>query len=301
MKLLIIAGPYEADRLRNAAVSAGFETVAVEAGESLSGRITASQPDLIVMAPQVVHADPAVALVRVRSVPRGGVPIFLVGEAAEAPRMRGLADGFFVRPVSPELLLDRARSILGPPVAGGAAPRPDRLERADSRGASARPLRPQDAGELLAALEEGMDARIDALLDADLEAVIAAADAAQPVAPDEDPFDAQRTGKFRSLASAAAFDVDRSDAARERVLARYALIESGDYFAVLGISRDAGRDEVARARDAILGDLAPGALEPALARELAPQIDAVRTVATEAARVLCDEPLRRRYESRLLK
>ena len=55
MKLLIIAGPYEADRLRKAAVSAGFEAVAVEPGESLSGWITASRPALIVMAPQMVH------------------------------------------------------------------------------------------------------------------------------------------------------------------------------------------------------------------------------------------------------
>ena len=69
MKLLIIAGPYEADRIRRAAVAAGFETVAVEPGESLSGWITASRPDLIVMAPQIVNPDPAVALAKVRSVP----------------------------------------------------------------------------------------------------------------------------------------------------------------------------------------------------------------------------------------
>ena len=47
MKVLIIAGPYEADRVRRAVVSAGFEAVAVEPGESLSGWITASRPDLI--------------------------------------------------------------------------------------------------------------------------------------------------------------------------------------------------------------------------------------------------------------
>ena len=99
MKLLIIAGPYEADRLRKAAVSAGFEAVAVEPGESLSGWITASRPALIVMAPQMVHPDPAQALAKVRSVPRGRVPIFLVGDAADEPRMAGLADGFFIRPV----------------------------------------------------------------------------------------------------------------------------------------------------------------------------------------------------------
>ena len=67
MKLLIIAGPYEADRIRRAAVSAQFETVAVEPGESLSGWISASRPDIIVMAPQMVSPDPAVALAKVLS------------------------------------------------------------------------------------------------------------------------------------------------------------------------------------------------------------------------------------------
>src|SRR3954468_12725138 len=120
MKLLIIAGPYEADRIRKAAVSAGFETVAVEPGESLSGWITASRPEVIVMAPQMVHPDPAQALAKVRSVPRGRVPTFLVGEAADEPRMRGLGEGFFVRPVSAEALLARARALLmqGPGAVG---------------------------------------------------------------------------------------------------------------------------------------------------------------------------------------
>src|SRR5437764_13404552 len=115
MKLLIISGPYEADRLRKAAVSAGFEAVAVEPGESLSGWITASRPALIIMAPQMVHPDPTLALARVRSVPRGRVPIFLVGDAAEEPRMAGLADGFFIRPVAPDELLERARAVLAAP------------------------------------------------------------------------------------------------------------------------------------------------------------------------------------------
>ena len=64
------------------------------------------------MAPQMVHPDPAQALAKVRSVPRGRVPIFLVGDAADEPRMAGLADGFFIRPVSPDELLERARAVL---------------------------------------------------------------------------------------------------------------------------------------------------------------------------------------------
>ena len=71
MKLLIVAGPYEADRIRRAAVSAGLEAVAVEPGESLSGWITATRPEVIVLAPQVINPDPAVALSKIRAVPRG--------------------------------------------------------------------------------------------------------------------------------------------------------------------------------------------------------------------------------------
>ena len=67
------------------------------------------------MAPQMVHPDPALALAKVRSVPRGRVPIFLVGDAADEPRMGGLADGFFVRPVAPDALLERARAVLTAP------------------------------------------------------------------------------------------------------------------------------------------------------------------------------------------
>ena len=112
MKVLIIAGPYEADRIRRAVVSAGFEAVAVEPGESLSGWITASRPDVIVLAPQIVNPDPAVALGKVRAVPRGRVPTFLVGEPEDEARMRGLADGFLTRPLSMADLVTRVRARL---------------------------------------------------------------------------------------------------------------------------------------------------------------------------------------------
>ena len=114
MKLLIIAGPYEADQIRRAAVSAGFETVAIEPGESLSGWISATRPDLIVMAPQIVNRDPNVALAKVRATPRGRVPIFFVGDAADEARLRPLADGFFVRPIAPADLVEQARARVFP-------------------------------------------------------------------------------------------------------------------------------------------------------------------------------------------
>src|SRR5262249_53088745 len=64
-------------------------------------------------APQIVNPDPQVALAKVRAVPRGRVPIFLVGEASDEARMKGLADGFFVRPVSTADLVARARAKVG--------------------------------------------------------------------------------------------------------------------------------------------------------------------------------------------
>src|SRR5258708_8031635 len=127
MKVLIIAGPYEADRIRRAVVSARFEAVAVEPGESLSGWITAWRPDVIVLAPQIVNPDPAVALGKVRAVPRGRVPTFLVGDAEDEARMKDLADGFFTRPLSTEDLVARVRARLENVPAGEARPVTDEM------------------------------------------------------------------------------------------------------------------------------------------------------------------------------
>ena len=387
MKLLIIAGPYEADRLRRASLSAGFETVAVEPGESLSGWITASRPDLIILAPQIVHADPALALAKVRAVPRGRVPIFLVGDEADEARMRDLGDGFFIRPVAPELLLERARAILSPRKGQGSGPRrgADALERTEmglgpaapvpapapalgsgginaanefSRGgrtpksgphgqqgvrsgAALKPLvsssssgsgggsaglpaRP-DTHALMAELDAG----IDALFDAELSAAVAASPKAQttqksgpipsarpelaakpPLRPGAKPevrlaaqpdFSGEPTKKVQPILLGAALEARAGERSRERLLERYAPVEQGDYFAVLGVGRDANSTELRRAHELIIREIAPDAIEPQLARELAAQIEAIRAVSAEALRVLCDDGLRPRYLSHLPK
>ena len=184
MKLLIIAGPYEADRIRRAVVSAGFEAVAVEPGESLSGWITASRPDLIVLAPQIVNADPEVALAKVRAVPRGRVPTFLVGEPEDEARMKDLADGFLVRPLSTTELVERVRARLGaaPSGTGGlvSAGSPSERPAGASVARSLPTLRPlvaaadadvgipvsrartSQAGALFVKLAESIDATLDA-------------------------------------------------------------------------------------------------------------------------------------------
>jgi hypothetical protein len=359
MKLLIIAGPYEADRIRKAALSAGFETVAVEPGESLSGWITASRPELIVMAPQIVHADPALALAKVRAVPRGRVPIFLVGDAADETRLHDLADGFFVRPIAPDLLLERARAILTPPLddrrrrkdssldlertemglgpAGNLpppspppvmAPPPVRVSSMGRPKSGPHPARPAgstlrplvaaalggapvapvraagDANTLLAELGAG----IDALLDAELDAAVAIAPKVARPKPPQPPhpdlvargdFAGETTKKVEPMQLGVVAKAPEN--ARARLLARYAPVENGDYFAVLDVGRDASAADLRRAHEKIVRETAPGALDPGVARELAAEIEAIRTVAAEALRVLSDEKLRPRYASRMPK
>jgi len=338
MKILIIAGPYEADRLRKAAVSAGFEAVAVEPGESLSGWITASRPTLIVMAPQMVHPDPVQALTKVRSVPRGRVPIFLVGDAADELRLAGLADGFFVRPVSPDALMERARAVLseaaqagggngarrrpkthdglGPAAAettsqefsqGGHTPRgglhlgrpATALRPLQARAAAGPPKVPgasrpsSDANALLAQLSAG----IDALLDAELTTALQTAPRIATAPEGEREFDDIPTDDRRQRAPVE--DRHAVENRRAALLARYTLVEEGDYFEVLGVSRDATDAEVQRAHDQIARELAPEAIGPVLARELGAKLDAIREVVDEALRVLVDKRLRPPYQNRL--
>ena len=319
MKLLIIAGPYEADRIRKSAVAAGFEAVAVEPGESLSGWITATRPQLIVMAPQMVNPDPALALAKVRSVPRGRVPIFLVGDEADEAHMASLSEGFFVRPVSPDVLLDHARAVLNAERArestflghefshSGHTPKPTSgVLRAGKPGLTLKPLvtaqsvkapppgSARSAGDATLLLAE-LGAGIDALLDAELNDALAGTPSP---AAGNGGFGGEPTAKMRAgdVAKAREASEDTNpDGARARILARHAIIEAGDYFQVLGVSRGASSDDVKRAHERIARELRPEAMDPAVARDLGAQIEAIRTVTAEALRILTDDLLRPRY------
>ena len=55
-----------------------------------------------------------IALARIRAIPRGRVPTFLVGEPIDEARMSRLADGFIARPLSPSDLIARVRARLKP-------------------------------------------------------------------------------------------------------------------------------------------------------------------------------------------
>jgi hypothetical protein len=96
--------------------------------------------------------------------------------------------------------------------------------------------------------------------------------------------------------------VGESDLAidRERVRARWQLVAEADYFALLGVRRDATSFEIRRAYEAARRDFAAEGFPGELRHELARELDDIATVLDEAFRVLRDDPLRREYLAHLV-
>ncbi len=86
---------------------------------------------------------------------------------------------------------------------------------------------------------------------------------------------------------------------RERVRARWQLVAEADYFALLGVRRDATAFEIRRAYQAARRDFAPDVFPHDLRRELALELDDINNVIDEAFRVLRDDRLRQTYLSNL--
>ncbi|HET9992267.1 MAG TPA: DUF4388 domain-containing protein [Kofleriaceae bacterium] len=87
---------------------------------------------------------------------------------------------------------------------------------------------------------------------------------------------------------------------RERVRARWDLVSEADYFALLGVRRDATGFEIRRAYQSARRDFAADCFPVDLRRELARELDDIATVLDEAFRVLRDDRLRVTYLSNLL-
>jgi hypothetical protein len=87
---------------------------------------------------------------------------------------------------------------------------------------------------------------------------------------------------------------------RERVRARWALVDEADYFALLGVRRDATAFEIRRAYQAARRDFAPDGFPADLRRELAQELDDIAHVLDEAFRVLRDDRLRITYLANLV-
>ena len=84
---------------------------------------------------------------------------------------------------------------------------------------------------------------------------------------------------------------------RERILARATLVASGDYFEFLGVPPTAGLQEVERALGRLEQDLASAEADPDMHAALRTEIEEVRLVMEEAARVLGDDRLRGLYRA----
>ncbi|MEO7734386.1 MAG: DUF4388 domain-containing protein, partial [Kofleriaceae bacterium] len=87
---------------------------------------------------------------------------------------------------------------------------------------------------------------------------------------------------------------------RERVRARWQLVTDADYFALLGVRRDATGFEIRRAYQAARRDFAADCFPGDLRRELARELDDIAHVLDEAFRVLRDDQLRQHYLANLV-
>ena len=87
---------------------------------------------------------------------------------------------------------------------------------------------------------------------------------------------------------------------RERVRARWQLVTEADYFALLGVRRDATNFEIRRAYQSARRDFASDCFPTDLRRELAQELDDIANVLDEAFRVLRDDRLRVTYLAHLV-
>jgi CheY-like chemotaxis protein len=90
-----------------------------------------------------------------------------------------------------------------------------------------------------------------------------------------------------------------AEALRQRVAARRALVEEGDYFALLGVARDATSYDLRRAYQTLRKDLDPERVLTAATVDLRDDVDAILEVVDEAYDILRDPVRRERYKRAL--
>ena len=99
----------------------------------------------------------------------------------------------------------------------------------------------------------------------------------------------------QSSVAGGAADLLDAEAVRQRVRARLAIIDEGNYFEVLGIARHATSYEVKRAYLEMRRALNPSRLLTAATADLADELELILRVVDEAYEVLRDEARRERY------
>jgi hypothetical protein len=84
-------------------------------------------------------------------------------------------------------------------------------------------------------------------------------------------------------------------AVRERIAARLALVQEGDYYAVLGVARGATEHEIRHAHEGLREELDPARVITGRTADLADDLDLVLEVVDEAYEILSDPTRRDRY------
>lgn len=95
------------------------------------------------------------------------------------------------------------------------------------------------------------------------------------------------------------YDPLDAEALRQRVAARRALVEEGDYFALLGVARDATSYDLRRAYQTLRKDLDPERVLTAATVDLRDDVDSILEVLDEAYDILRDPVRRERYRRAL--
>jgi hypothetical protein len=85
------------------------------------------------------------------------------------------------------------------------------------------------------------------------------------------------------------------EALRGRILARKALVDDGDYFAVLGVSRDATGYDIRRAFTTLRRELEPSHILTSRTADLSDVVEEIISVLEEAYQILSDQRRRERY------
>jgi hypothetical protein len=95
------------------------------------------------------------------------------------------------------------------------------------------------------------------------------------------------------------YDPLDAEALRQRVATRRALVDEGDYFALLGVARDATQYDLRRAYQTLRKDLDPERVLTAATVDLRDDVDSILEVLDEAYDILRDPVRRERYRRAL--
>jgi uncharacterized protein DUF4388 len=112
--VLIVANPYEGERLRRALAAAGHRTATSDGGGETLAQLERASPRLVVLAPPLAHGDAEALLRRIRAQAGPALPVVRIG--AEAVEAVG-AEVALPRPLNMSALLSTVQDLLAAPPA----------------------------------------------------------------------------------------------------------------------------------------------------------------------------------------